>query len=195
MMSLLQNYDYTILHFLHHLALITNGHLTPFFRFISYFGDKGLFFILLGMILLIFKKTRKLGLCILISLLIGTLFTNLFLKNIIARHRPYLSGIKAYHQWWQNAGSLKYNEFSFPSGHTTATMAVMTCFFLFYNKKYSWIGFLFVVMMGMSRNYFMVHYPTDVLGGIIVGGLSSIFANILLNTMEARYETYNARNR
>lgn len=183
-MSFFQSYDYTILHFLHHLALITNNHLTPIFRFISYFGDKGIFFILLGIILLIFKKTRKLGLCILISLLLGTLFTNLFLKNIIARHRPYLSGIKAYHEWWQYVGALKYNEFSFPSGHTTATMAVMTSLFLFYNKKYSWISFLFVVLMGMSRNYFMVHYPTDILGGIIIGGLSSIIAYILCNIYE-----------
>ena len=176
MKQIMNLYDYTILHFLHHLALSTHGHLTPFFRLISYFGDKGLFFICLGLFLFLFKKTRRLGFCILLSLFIGTLFTNLFLKNIIARHRPYLSGIQAYHDWWQYAGSLTYNEFSFPSGHTTATMAVMTILFLTYNKKYSWVGFLFVILMGMSRNYFMVHYPTDVIGGMIIGGLSGIMA-------------------
>ena len=78
MRELGQLYDYTLLHFLHHLAEATNGALTPFFRFISYFGDKGIFFIALALVLIYFKKTRKLGICILISLAIGAIFTSLF---------------------------------------------------------------------------------------------------------------------
>ena len=91
MRELGQLYDYTLLHFLHHLAESTNGALTQFFRFISYFGDKGIFFIALSLVLIYFKKTRKLGICILISLAIGAIFTRLFLKNAIVPHRPYLS--------------------------------------------------------------------------------------------------------
>lgn len=179
MRELGQLYDYTLLHFLHHLAESTNGALTPIFRLISYFGDNGIFFIALALVLIYFKKTRKLGICILISLAIGAIFTSLFLKNAIGRHRPYLSGADEYYNWWKYVGALHYKEFSFPSGHTTATMAVMMCIFLTCNKKYSWMAFIFVALMGLSRNYFMVHYPTDILGGIMVGGVSSIIAYII----------------
>ncbi len=179
MRELGQLYDYTLLHFLHHLAVSTNGALTPFFRFISYFGDKGIFFIALSLVLIYFKKTRKLGICILISLAIGAIFTSLFLKNAIGRHRPYLSGVDEYYNWWKYVGGLHYKEFSFPSGHTTATMAVMMCIFLTCNKKYSWLVFIFVALMGLSRNYFMVHYPTDILGGIMVGGISGLISYLI----------------
>ena len=127
----------------------------------------------------ILKKTRKLGICILISLAIGAIFTSLFLKNAIGRHRPYLSGVDEYYNWWKYVGGLQYKEFSFPSGHTTATMAVMMCIFLTCNKKYSWLVFIFVALMGLSRNYFMVHYPTDILGGIMVGGISGIISYLI----------------
>ena len=84
-----------------------------------------------------------------------------------------------YYNWWKYVGGLHYKEFSFPSGHTTATMAAMMCIFLTCNKKYSWLVFIFVALMGLSRNYFMVHYPTDILGGIMVGGVSGIIAYII----------------
>ena len=84
-----------------------------------------------------------------------------------------------YYNWWKYVGSLHYKEFSFPSGHTTATMAVMMCIFLTCNKKYSWLVFIFVALMGLSRNYFMVHYPTDVLGGIMVGGISGLISYLI----------------
>lgn len=131
------------------------------------------------MVLIYFKKTRKLGICILISLAIGAIFTSLFLKNAIGRHRPYLSGVDEYYNWWKYVGGLQYKEFSFPSGHTTATMAVMMCIFLTCNKKYSWLVFIFVALMGLSRNYFMVHYPTDILGGIMVGGISALISYLI----------------
>lgn len=60
MRELGQLYDYTLLHFLHHLAESTNGALTPFFRFISYFGDKGIFFIALPWYSFILKRQENL---------------------------------------------------------------------------------------------------------------------------------------
>ena len=58
---------------------------------------------------------------------------------------------------------------SFPSGHTTAAFSTMTALFLMGNKKYSWTAFIFAFLMGLARIYLVVHYPSDVLGGIIVG--------------------------
>ena len=56
--------------------------------FISHLGNSGLFWILLCLVLLIFKRTRRMGLCGLLALLIGALITNVALKNMVARVRP-----------------------------------------------------------------------------------------------------------
>ena len=72
-------------------------------------------------------------------------------------------------------------EYSFPSGHVSTTMAAMGAVFFYTNKKYSWLAFLLVILMGFSRNYLVVHYPTDVLGGAIIGFISALIARILIN--------------
>ena len=119
----------------------------------------------------------------LVAILIGAVITNVLLKNIVARPRPYVDVQSAFHQWWKIVGSNVLSEYSFPSGHTTATMAVATAFFLCGNKKYSWLGFIFVVLMGMSRNYLMVHYPSDVLAGVIVGLIAGVLSYIIVNVV------------
>ena len=88
-----------------------------FWTFITSLGNGGWFWIVLGIILLFFPKTRKLGLLTLASMLIGFLITNVCLKNLVARPRPYTQIpdltilVKKPHDW------------SFPSGHTTASFA------------------------------------------------------------------------
>ena len=63
--------------------------LTAFFTKFTLLGDHGLIWIVLGLVLLIPKKTRKAGVLVLVSLLGSLLINNLLLKNIVARTRPY----------------------------------------------------------------------------------------------------------
>ena len=95
------------------------------------------------------------------------------IKNIVARPRPYASDVAAFKEWWTYAGAHLESEFSFPSGHTTAAMASMTALCLAAPKKVGkWIvapSILYVILMGAARNYLVVHYPTDVIGGAIAG--------------------------
>ena len=63
--------------------------MTPIWKFITWLGDVGWFWIVLSVILLIPKKTRKVGITAILSLLIGALITNVALKNLVARTRPY----------------------------------------------------------------------------------------------------------
>lgn len=67
-----------------------------FWKTITHLGDAGWFWIILGIVLLIPKKTRKAGIAALAALAIGALITNVALKNIIARIRPYevVEGLK-----------------------------------------------------------------------------------------------------
>ncbi len=169
-----KSFDGATFDFMNGLAHAGKDFFNPFFEFVSLFGKGGIFFILLSIILMLFKKTRFGGFTILLSIGIGALFTNVIIKNAVARPRPYT--VNEYKEYWELAGKCVESEFSFPSGHATVTMASMMALFLTYNKKRSWTAFVFVFIMGFARVYLIQHYLTDVIGGIIVGGVASVGA-------------------
>ena len=171
------NFDYTILQAIHNFAVAmggANGPFTWFMRFISLLGEEGIGLILLGVVLSLFKRTRKAGFCVLLALACGGLITNVTLKNLIARTRPFRrEDVQAFADWWQYIGSTHAGQRSFPSGHTTSAVAAMTALFLTLPKKYSWTAFIFAALTALSRMYLVVHYPTDILGGILAGALAA----------------------
>ena len=129
----------------------------------------------LALVLVFFRKTRKYGLALLFAIGIGLLITNLLIKPMFLRVRPYntLQYIPEYFQWYTNAGMLAESDYCFPSGHTTAAFAIgvsmCLCFSADGKKKIAWIFPVIAVFTGLSRIYLMVHYATDVIAGVIVG--------------------------
>ena len=168
-------FDRSVFICMNKLAVGAGGFFTPFFKFVSLFGTGGLFFICLSLVLLLFKDTRKLGVSVLLAVGVGALFTNVIIKNLVARPRPF-NAVDEYRELWILAGGTPQGEYSFPSGHVTVTMTSITALFLGTNKKISWIGFSFVILMALSRVYLIVHYTTDVVGGILVGGVCGTIA-------------------
>lgn len=146
---------------------------------ISYIAEAGILFLIIGLGLAFFKRTRKVGGVVLLSVAIGFVITNLILKNSIGRLRPFESSDQ-YWLWWLDAGSVVESGYSFPSGHTTATMAFALAIFLTVNKKYSWPILLFPIVMASSRMYLMVHYFSDCVGGIVVGCASAVIAYLIV---------------
>ena len=67
-------------------------------------------------------------------------------------------------------------DFSFPSGHTSTAASFGVGLFIALNKKYSWLFLLFPLLMGWSRITLFVHYPSDVLFGIIIGTIAIVLA-------------------
>lgn len=157
---------------------------TPLFKAITLSGTIGAVFIAATIVLMIFKKTRKCAFLTGIALLCGLLFTNILLKNLIARPRPYSDVSSEYFALWVKAGSLKESGFSFPSGHATAATAFSVSAFLFFNKKYSWLFLLIPLIMGFTRIYFVVHYATDVLGGFLSGTAAAICSSFIVGWIE-----------
>ena len=179
------SFDFNILQFYANLHEGPLGAvLDVFFLFYTHLGDDGIFFIVLGLIFLLFKKTRKVGLGMLVGIIVGALITNVTIKPLIARPRPFElleysndPTIAVFREWWINMGEVHASSMrSFPSGHTTSAVAALVPVFLMCNKKFSWLALVAAVLMGASRNYVMVHYPSDVLGGIIVGAVAGLVA-------------------
>lgn len=172
-------FDAAMFEFMHNLAQNAGAFFTPFFRSITFLGEKGWFFIAASLALMLFSKTRKMGVCMLVAIIFGSLITNVTLKHLIARPRPFVTD-ETFRAYWEFMGATKVGETSFPSGHTTSAMAAGLAFFIWGNKKWSWTGLLLAVLTGLSRIYLVVHYTTDVIGGLIAGGLAAVAAYFLI---------------
>ena len=177
----LAGFDSGVLGALHGFAQGSGGRLTFIFEAISLAGEKGAGLFLLGLLLFAFRKTRKTGFCVLGAVALGAVATNFILKDLVGRTRPFLNATYAqYRDWWIFVGSPAEDGFSFPSGHATATMATMTVLFTKGKWKLSWLWFIPALLMGVSRCYLMVHYPSDVLGGLLSGALGAGLSILLV---------------
>lgn len=177
-------FDEAILTFAHKMhECAAGGFFDFFFPLITRLGDGGIFFIVLSFVLIVFKKTRKVGLAMIIAIIIGSLFTNVCIKNVVARPRPCADEASLFHQWWLEIGHGVEREFSFPSGHATVSFASMGVLLFLANKKGAAGGMILAALIGFSRNYIYVHYPSDILGGIIVGIFSAFLASLIVKAI------------
>lgn len=130
---------------------------------ITRLGDAGIIWILLCIVLLVLPKTRKSGVILMAALLVDLVICNGILKPLVHRIRPFdvRTGIELLVK--------RPTDFSFPSGHTAASFASVMALYLAGEKKI-WISSLgLAVLIAFSRLYLYVHYPTDVLGGVVAG--------------------------
>ena len=144
--------------------------LTPLMKFVTFLGNGGWFWILCAVVLLAIPKTRKTGYAAVLSLIFGVIVTNLLLKNIVARPRPFAE-IEALIPL-----IAKPTDFSFPSGHTTASFAVALVMLRILPKKIGIPAVVLAALVAFSRLYLGVHYPTDVLVGFVVALVGSLLA-------------------
>lgn len=177
--STFANFDLSITLVVHNLYDMAGWFFTPFFEFISFLGKDGIILVLLSLALMLFKKTRRFGTAMLFGIAIGAIFTNLVLKIAIARPRPYADESSVFHQLWMMVGQNMESDKSFPSGHTTAAFASMTAVYMVGDKRVSWTAYIFAFLMGLARIYLVVHFPSDVLAGIIVGTLAGVIGTLL----------------
>ncbi len=154
--------------------------LGPLSRLFALLGHGGIALILLGLFLLVRPRTRRLGAGMLLALAFGALLTNVLIKPMVARDRPYADEARLLHQWWLEAGAAVESDKSFPSGHTTAMTAAMGALFCLGDKRKSWLCLLPALFMPFSRLYLVVHYPTDVIAGFLIGAVAAVLAALLV---------------
>lgn len=154
---------------------LRNDALTPIVTFITHLGEDGWIWILLTLAMLFSKKTRKVGAMSAVALIIMLLFNNMFLKNLVARTRPYdvIPGLIPLVP--------KLSSFSFPSGHTSSAFSAGSVMFRKLPKKFGVPILIFAIIMGLTRLYVGVHYPTDVLFGALEGIVIGFAAEAIVN--------------
>ncbi len=140
--------------------------------FITKLGDGGAIWIAVALVLLIAccwkKELRKVALVVTLSLILSALLCNIIIKPMVGRVRPYdLLGLDIIVE--------RLNDYSFPSGHTSAAFACGAGVWLC-NRRYGKIVIALALLMAFTRLYLCVHFPTDVLGGMVLGGLCAVIA-------------------
>ncbi len=178
MLEAIQQFDVEILLWIQENLRV--DFLDGFWKGITFLGNSGWFWIALGIGLICFRRTRKAGITVLFALLIGFLITNVVLKNVVARIRPY-----DYTDAIQAIVPAEH-DFSFPSGHTCASFAAALACYQTLPKKWGVAALVLAGFIAVSRLYVGVHYPTDVLGGLFVGLFAGAAAFFLVKKLQEK---------
>jgi membrane-associated phospholipid phosphatase len=167
MFQLIQQVDEAILLFIQ--EHIRSDILTPIMKGASFLGDAGLIWILAAVLLLTFRKTRRGGFDVALSLALASIVNNLIIKNLVARPRPFMTmeGLQLLIE--------PLSSYSFPSGHSCSSFAAATAIALSFKGRGGAWAFLPAALVALSRVYVGIHYPTDVLCGSLLGVLCSVF--------------------
>ena len=157
-------------------ANLQSGFMDKFMPFITVFGDAGIFWMIWAAVLVIFPKTRKIGLGMAFAMVMGLIVCNMTLKPLVARIRPY--DLQA-----ELGVAIKLlceaqHDFSFPSGHTIASFEAAVVL-VKNSRKMGIPAMILAVLISFSRMYLYVHYPTDVIVSVILGTLFALIGDAI----------------
>ena len=133
-------------------------------------NDSGAISIAACGVLLLSKRYREVGIRATLALSLETILVNLVLKPLVSRTRPFVVNEAI------EVLTRTPKDFSFPSGHTGAMVAVCAVILFCMDRKYGIPAIAAALLMAFSRVYVGVHYPTDVLASIVIGVVVAIFA-------------------
>ncbi len=142
--------------------------LDKLFSLVSYTGDGGKIYVITLLTMCCFKSTRRSALMIAILIAAYSLIFTLGVKHIVNRTRPFEAA-----EGLTTIGSLP-SDSSFPSGHTGTAFTFAIGLFYLCNPILGIIAIAYACLMGFSRMYLEVHYPSDVLAGALFGTLTAI---------------------
>lgn len=180
MLELIQGWDEAALRWI--AQFVRQEWLNPLVVAYTSLGNAGLCFIAIALLLLVFRTTRRGGATALTAMGLGLLVTNLTIKPLLTRPRPWVV--------MENFVCLvtSSDPHSFPSGHTTAAFAFgVALFFTLPQKWAKATALVAAALMGLSRLYVGVHFPSDVLAGMVIGCVCGVLANLLVGWVIGRW--------
>ena len=155
---------------LYALQDINNPVLDKVMVFVSALGNAGIFWIAVGLLLLITKRYRRGGAQMLVAMAVTFIIGNLILKNLVARERPC---------WIDREVQLLMaspSDYSFPSGHSMNGFAGSVSL-LCIDKRIGIPAVILAAVIAFSRLYLFMHFPTDVFAGIVIGLVIALITN------------------
>lgn len=156
--------------------------LDPIVAIYTQMGNAGILWIVLSLLLLVKKSTRVYGISSLLALLFGLLYTNIIIKPLVDRARPWVT--------ITDFVPLIYSSdpHSFPSGHTCASFATSVAWLRTAHRHWlPKVGLVAAILMGLSRLYVGVHYPSDVLVGAIIGTFAAYCGTKVLPLLQKKF--------
>lgn len=171
--------DYAILQ---HFLLFKTPVLDRVFVMISFLGKTAfLIYLSLALCLLLLVKKQWIRSILLAIYVVASVWFKLFLKDLFARERPEL---------WERIIEVRY--LSYPSGHAMISVVVygLICYYLMTQFK-AWRGLILgmtsmlLTLIGISRLYLGVHWPTDIIAGYSIGFVCLIACILSLEVIES----------
>lgn len=179
--------DLKILEWIHN-NLHSSNIVNTIMKYITSLGETGIIWIVLGIILLIPKKTRKGGFILLCGIVATGVVNNLLLKNIVDRARPFTQS-QSLSEFITGIGLELPDSPSFPSGHTFSSFCSAVILTFAFGKKGAW-SFIPASLISLSRVFLCVHYPTDVLAGAIIGSAVGVGTYYLAKFMLSKIDGF-----
>lgn len=180
--------DLNILMWIHE-NLHSNNVINQIWKHITMTCDVACIWVVLCCVLFNFKKTRKISIIMALSMGVNCLIVEVGLKNIFMRTRPFTLEPE-FANFLNTIGYEPPMSSSFPSGHASTSIAVAMTLFL-YNKKWGTPSVILAVLIALSRAFLCVHFPTDILYGLIIGILVAhivyFYANKIMNKIEEKF--------
>lgn len=171
--------EFRILYFLQELR---TPWLDSVMLFVTSLSNSGKIWIALAVVFLLFKRSRRIGIAMLISVRLGYLVGNIGMKNLIERQRPC---------WMDPAVQLlieQPGDFSFPSGHAIVAFGGAVSIWL-RNHRWGNAALALAMLTAFSRLYLFVHFPTDVLAGSLLGAGIALMVYRVICFFENRYKS------
>lgn len=162
--------------------------LTDFFVFITRLGDSGIIWIFATIILLCIPKTRSVGIMSAMALTLSLIINNGVIKNLVCRTRPYdaVSDLKLIIE--------RQHDYSFPSGHTASSFVSATVFFRNLPKYIGIPALVLACLIAISRLYVGVHYPSDVIAGVVSGIFLAVIAEFIYKHISIKSKNTKSNN-
>lgn len=154
------NIEFAILDFIQ--QYMTSPIMDKVMVFITSLGNGGTVWIIIALLMLCSKKYRTTGIMLSLGLIGSLIFGNMILKPLFDRLRPFevKEGIRLLIGAPQDG--------SFPSGHTLASVISATILLL-RERNLGCCALVLAILIAFSRLYLYVHFPTDILGGVVIG--------------------------